>query len=446
MIWLFPVFAFAIIAIASSKFSPKGTGVLSWHRLLPIYYLIFFVVIPVIEWAFGYKDFDLVPGVEYAYLVLSIGIFSFWLGGWTSFFILQNVRNFKLTERRPFVYLNGKSFVVMTYLVGLIAMMVTLFGGNFGLILSSGIESDGGAASNVVSTMASLVGVVLLISHWNFYKSNKNIKFWRIMTYFAFITMFLWGLFSNSKSAILTPIIYIAIISFMHGWRPSAGTLIAALAFVLFFVFPFVYLARGQLLVHASGMGRSEYIEFIASFILRGAWFDADLISLVASDAIGSLGRNLLTVLSTIVTETGSSVAFLHGETYRIGLGVSVPRFIWPDKPVLDIGNFIGHYYGLISSGDQLTNISPSQPGEMYMNYGIFAVAIGMSIWGVFGTLLYKIYGSHSWMTPALVLMITWQESHATSLFLWPRNLIFLICVLFFIRFIDLLLPKKNRQ
>jgi hypothetical protein len=179
------------------------------------------------------------------------------------------------------------------------------------------------------------------------------------------------------------------------------------------------------------GSSRLDFFNFLINTLISGDWVEVITGSEFIGEASRSLGRRLLYVLSTIVDTTGDSVPFSNGHTYLTALGVSVPRFIWPGKPDLNIGNYIGLQYGLIAGYDFLTNVSPSQPGEMYMNFGWVAVVIGMAMWGIIATVFYRLFGTKSWYTAPLVLMVAWQEGPVSPLLVWPRDIIVLMGVAF---------------
>jgi hypothetical protein len=66
-----------------------------------------------------------------------------------------------------------------------------------------------------------------------------------------------------------------------------------------------------------------------------------------------------------------------------------VPRFLWPSKPSLQAGYEFGQkYLGL--PPEIRTSIPITQPGDLYMNFGLAGVLLGMAAWGAVASLLYR--------------------------------------------------------
>jgi hypothetical protein len=82
-------------------------------------------------------------------------------------------------------------------------------------------------------------------------------------------------------------------------------------------------------------------------------------------------------------------VGFLVGEVHRSGLMLGetmkyagfafVPRVLWPDKPTVTRGAWFSAYLGLYDTeADATTAIGMTAVGELYWNFGIIGVVIGM--------------------------------------------------------------------
>ncbi|HUS10202.1 MAG TPA: hypothetical protein VMZ30_07030 [Pyrinomonadaceae bacterium] len=86
-------------------------------------------------------------------------------------------------------------------------------------------------------------------------------------------------------------------------------------------------------------------------------------------------------------------VGFLVGEVERSGLMLGetmkyagyafVPRLIWPDKPTVTRGGWFSTYLGLYDvEAEATTAIGMTAVGELYWNFGILGVLIGMCLMG----------------------------------------------------------------
>lgn len=103
---------------------------------------------------------------------------------------------------------------------------------------------------------------------------------------------------------------------------------------------------------------------------------------------IWSTKRNLnrlnhISEFSLVTQLTPSAVPYWRGETYNGVLVKFIPRVIWPDKPSVSTGQMFGHRYGFISAQDLNTAVNLQWTIEMYANFGIPGVIIGMGLVGM---------------------------------------------------------------
>ena len=77
-----------------------------------------------------------------------------------------------------------------------------------------------------------------------------------------------------------------------------------------------------------------------------------------------------------------------------------VPRFVWPSKPVLDLEYGFDRVYRHLPP-NVVTNTGLTQPGDLYMNFGIPGVAMGMLVLGLLFAWVAK-----SWLTPVRPRML----------------------------------------
>jgi len=83
-------------------------------------------------------------------------------------------------------------------------------------------------------------------------------------------------------------------------------------------------------------------------------------------------------ILVLIKNRFPAKTDFLYGETYLSLFAAPIPRQMWPQKP-LEPGGLLGSYF---FPGEK-TGAPPSQIGELYINFGIGGVVLGMLIWGI---------------------------------------------------------------
>lgn len=97
------------------------------------------------------------------------------------------------------------------------------------------------------------------------------------------------------------------------------------------------------------------------------------------------------TLFGEVVEDTPAIVPFWAGESYYPILFKPIPRFIMPEKP-RELSADFGHRYGLISTENITTSINLPQLVELYGNFGLTGVIVGMFIFGLIYRLLIEMY------------------------------------------------------
>ena len=111
------------------------------------------------------------------------------------------------------------------------------------------------------------------------------------------------------------------------------------------------------------------------------------------SDGVGVAGLifneaylrlNHLHTLAAVVRDTPSEVPFAKGETLVPLLTKFIPRAIWADKPLENLGNRWAHEYQYLSSDDFVTSYNLPWVPEMFMNFGWTGIIILSVLIGIF--------------------------------------------------------------
>lgn len=113
-----------------------------------------------------------------------------------------------------------------------------------------------------------------------------------------------------------------------------------------------------------------------------------------AKERLGSLPNRIYATVSSrfrlidhvalIVDRTGSVYPYAGGTRYvTLPQLILVPRALWPDKPRLDDARLFSHTYWEISKSVR-TSTPLTQVGDLYRNFGLPGVGIGMLLWGAF--------------------------------------------------------------
>jgi hypothetical protein len=403
---LLSIIVFTIASFITIYSGIKQDGIISWSVGIPLFYLFFFIVAPLLQYilikdyTFNNKD------ISTSFYIASVGVFSFLLGKFISSKLLRNIKFRTLGSFKIFNLFHLYSVNIIFFFIGLIFTIYAFNYGYFGLLNSDRASSN--SFIGVLSSLTLYIDLVNIIS-WFYYFHNKENK-WLILAILSTVFLIMVGLVSNSKTEILKPLLIIFINYYLVIGKINYKYLLFIIIGFLLFAFPFITNLRYKLYITTIS-SRINYAEFVFNYLVNGDWLKnfGDI-----NSSINAVGRDLLNVFNIITETTGKSTSFLNGETYSDALSMMIPRFLWNNKPDINIGNFIGYKYHLISSTDIITNIAPTQMGELFMNFGTFGVALGMFIWGILAFLVDKIIiGTYkiNWLSIWFFSLIIWQGS-----------------------------------
>lgn len=200
----------------------------------------------------------------------------------------------------------------------------------------------------------------------------------RVAYYALVVVEILWAIPTGSRANVLTLFVITAVIRYYGRSRrfPAAQVLVASLLAV-FVVFPFGVAYRGDNR-HFQSQSRQS-LETAATTVMSrplSGVVDAGL-QHTASRFSGAVS------LASIVGQAPRLESYASGETYRWIAEAVVPRAAYPTKadPGL-FGNEFGRAYGIISPNDRITGITVTHPGELYLNFGLLGILLGMPLIG----------------------------------------------------------------
>jgi hypothetical protein len=106
-----------------------------------------------------------------------------------------------------------------------------------------------------------------------------------------------------------------------------------------------------------------------------------------------------------IVHEVRES-GLMMGETMRYVSYMFIPRLFWADKPEVTRGSWFSYYLGFADSPDwATTSTGESAQGELYWNFGLPGVIIGMFIIGALLGSLWQLSGAHPHRQPLRMML-----------------------------------------
>jgi hypothetical protein len=170
----------------------------------------------------------------------------------------------------------------------------------------------------------------------------------------------------------------------------------SVLAVILIFVFIIipVYNTFRQLNRHLDMTRRVDRTFEMASKWNSDKYLDASLFAFLKRITI-------VTSIAAVVSDTGRWVDYRYGETLILApIGLLIPRFLWPDKPNISIGQEFGETFRLKGDMDRETYIAASMVGDFYWNFSVAGVVVGMWILGMCARWYYQRYGAGSGFDP----------------------------------------------
>jgi hypothetical protein len=106
----------------------------------------------------------------------------------------------------------------------------------------------------------------------------------------------------------------------------------------------------------------------------------------------GSLWRLTypLSAFSLVYEKTPISIPYWDGQTYVNLLYKFIPRFLWKDKPVENMGQRFGHTYSILADDNLTTSMNTPVLAEAYMNFGMVFVFVVFIFMAIFMASLFK--------------------------------------------------------
>jgi len=148
---------------------------------------------------------------------------------------------------------------------------------------------------------------------------------------------------------------------------------------------------------------------------------------------MASLRLAQFTLFAEVIADTPAIVPFWAGGSYYPILFKPIPRVILPDKPEEVTGQTFGHRYGVISVENIGTSINLPQIVELYANFGLTGVIVGMFLFGLIYRILIEMYVHPGMGLGALVggvyvlsRMLDVGSAASMSLGLIPWSIIFI--------------------
>jgi hypothetical protein len=125
-----------------------------------------------------------------------------------------------------------------------------------------------------------------------------------------------------------------------------------------------------------------------------------------------------LSALSLVTEMTPETVPYWEGESYVPLLSKFIPRFMWPDKPLENMGYNFGITYNIINRWNTKTSMNTPILAEFYMNFGYAGLYLGAIAMGLLYFLLHSWFNSLTVSYPSRVIGM----SIIFPLMIWESN------------------------
>jgi hypothetical protein len=105
--------------------------------------------------------------------------------------------------------------------------------------------------------------------------------------------------------------------------------------------------------------------------------------------------------VAVVIRDVPRWVPYAQGQTLFLPtIAFFIPRVLWPDKPAFTMGRTFAETFRVVHILDQDTRIAVTVPGELYWNFDLPGVVIGMALWGLALRFLYRRYGESRFRDP----------------------------------------------
>lgn len=408
-----------------------------WVVGIPVYYFITMLVVPSAVDAIGFYEFSQ-PGIVAGLVIVAIGLSSFAVA-----LALGPVRGRSTVPHNATAYhprgiawewpwneLMTHRAAALTYVAGLVGDAVALRSGYLGLHIG---DVEPASWTGPLSAFGTLHTVAAWVAWWRVAGREPVAARWKWLAFVSAVTLATVGLVANSKGLLLLPVLIPLVCFALRRRRIPLAAIATAAVFYVAIAQPLVSGMRTASLV--GGEDRAvvleSVVEHLATVSVAELWEMAYELR-----SQGLLRLTTLPELAEIVERSGHEVEHWYGDTYTHALGFLVPRALWGEKPALNVGNLVGNRYGFVYPEDVRTNVAVTQIGELYLNFGILGLIVGMFLWGWLAKVVDRLVAGRplTWMAaPAALLIFPFQENYlAGGLFAWAKLIpvLFIWCVM----------------
>lgn len=194
----------------------------------------------------------------------------------------------------------------------------------------------------------------------------------------CFITIIPFTFLTGSRQALFVPFICIGIgyLGLLYKSKIKLELLIILFIPIAAFLFVFLQYFRDTKIFHEESLANPiKKAQAISEARFAGESSDTDGKYIIGSRLIG-------TVDTLIFQQTPSVIPHAYFENFESIIWLYIPYFLYPNRPIMQDGKFIGEQY--LGTILRRTSISSSLTGDVYRRFGWAGLIFGMSLVGIY--------------------------------------------------------------
>ena len=333
------------------------------------------------------------PGYDNAIAAVSASVLATVLGGVTLMLLFFQIGRLSLCRRIPTIRLPDAYPDT-----GLVVLLWALLLGHLGYFFVEPLKQ--------VPSIGQFLQPVGYLSYGMFYIlwRERRIPAWHSIIVFLFI--FPAELVAMSLNGLLTPVVLILIFLYcIHVYATRKVNIIPLIIVPVFLVGAYSIVPTFRQLTWYQDTGAAggtlETLDRL-QFAVRGSfgklygWLSNDPPGTLTSRVARPFAHRISHVVkfAYVFEKTPGEVPYWKGATYKPLLTSFIPRAVWPGKPEERLGQAYGHRYGILNPPDTITSVNVPWLTELYVNFGVAGILLGMSLVGLVLAILEKLFNS----------------------------------------------------
>lgn len=327
-------------------------------------------------------DLYIVPYIPRALLYCLLGYVALLIGYYGPWRLREPPR------QRP-ERLRGPLFLLLTGVIGIVGYVAAGMGER---IIALGLRMPA-----LVGSLTQLAPVFLFAwaLGWMLYFSNTATRGQRLVLFGALVPGALVVAFTTfSDKSLIMVLIGLPVIARWYTRRKIPWTFLLVLLLIfVFVVFPVYNTFRWSNPTEGKVTRMVSTVQKMQSWDQTTYW----------AFTLGTFKRRiaLINSVAVVVRDTGRWVPYAMGDTILMPtLVYFIPRVVWPDKPVAAGGREFGRIFRVTNQFTRDAYIAPTVPGELYWNFDLPGVIVGMALLGMAMRILYRRYAESEAFDP----------------------------------------------